>query len=127
MGVRLERYLRLVLLECVTWPGAACQKAMGDGIWPILVKLKVFVTKLHLGVDQAAEKIVRRRRVCRVGRPVVAGGKENARGDPLAPDPVGESRGVKRRLGRDEGSGGGMDGFKHDGAIGWTTSRSNVV
>lgn len=129
MEARTERYLRLVLLECVTWAGAGCHKAESDRVRRILTILLVLVPKIDGRVDHAADQLVRRGWVCRVGSAVVARskGKGNSRVGPLACDPLGESRGVERQLSRDGGLVGGMDGLEHDGAIGWTTSRSTIV
>lgn len=124
----MERYLRLVLLECVTWAGAGCHKAEGERVRQVLTILQVLVPKLDGGVDHAADQLGRRGWVCRVGGPVVALSKGNgARVDTMALDLVGESRSIEKRLSRDGGLVGGMDGSRHDGAISWTTSRSTIV
>lgn len=123
----MERYLRLVLLECVTWAGAGCHKAKSNRVRRILTILQELGPKLDGGVDHAADQLGRRGWVCRVGGAVVARSKGNSRVGSLAGDPVGESRGVERRLSRDGGPVRGMDGLKYDGAVGWTTSLSIIV
>lgn len=125
----MERYLRLVLLECVTWAGAGCHKAKSHRVRRILMILRVLVPKIDGGVDHAADQLGHRGWVCRVGSAVVARstGKDNSRVGSLVGYIAGESRGVERRLSRDGGLVGGMDSSRHDGAIGWTTSRSTIV